>query len=151
MLSVATHDPGGKVRLPLLPGVDGKAGFSEDGVYRHWLSRNWGFRRHTDGREPFILWVGTNPSTAEGNVDDPTIRKEMIFTRRLMFDCYVKVNIMDYRATSPKTLRNVEACSVKNLETIRYFSERASAETSLKAELLPPQHEPAHVDVRQQR
>src|SRR6201981_317520 len=26
----------------------------------------------------------------------------------------------------------------------------ASAETSLKAELLPPQHEPAHVDVRQQ-
>jgi hypothetical protein len=30
------------------------------------------------------------------------------------------------------------------------IGDKASAETSLKAELLPPQHKPAHVDVRQQ-
>ena len=30
------------------------------------------------------------------------------------------------------------------------IDDEASAETSLKAELLPPQHKPAHVDVRQQ-
>src|SRR6266478_5513272 len=29
------------------------------------------------------------------------------------------------------------------------IGDQASAEASLKAELLPPQHEPAHVDVRQ--
>src|ERR1700730_7924103 len=29
------------------------------------------------------------------------------------------------------------------------IGDKASAETSLKAELLPPQHKPAHVDVRQ--
>ena len=29
------------------------------------------------------------------------------------------------------------------------IDDKASAETSLKAELLPPQHKPAHVDVRQ--
>src|SRR5438045_8228068 len=28
--------------------------------------------------------------------------------------------------------------------------DQSSAETSLKAELLPPQHEPAHVEIRQQ-
>src|SRR5216683_5925744 len=31
------------------------------------------------------------------------------------------------------------------------IDDEASAETSLKAELLPPQHKPAHVDIRQQR
>jgi len=30
------------------------------------------------------------------------------------------------------------------------IDDEASAETSLKAELLPPQHEPAHVEIRQQ-
>ena len=29
------------------------------------------------------------------------------------------------------------------------IGDKASAETSLKAEVLPPQHKPAHVDVRQ--
>jgi hypothetical protein len=31
------------------------------------------------------------------------------------------------------------------------IGDKASTETRLKAELLPPQHKPAHVDVRQQR
>lgn len=103
------HDPGGSKRFKLLPGVDGKAEFSPCGQYRYWLSREWGFRRFSDGREPFALWIGMNPSTAEANVDDPTIRREMGFTRSFGFDAYVKANVMDYRATDPKRLLDPDA------------------------------------------
>jgi hypothetical protein len=121
------HDPGGKARFALLPGMDGAAEFSTDRVYRYWLSRDWGFRRFSDGREPFMLWIGMNPSTAEANVDDPTIRKELAFTRRMGFYRYIKVNVMDYRATSPRDLLGVKPCSERNLETIAHFAERAAA------------------------
>jgi hypothetical protein len=113
------HDPGGKVRLRLQEGVTGNAEFSECGRYRHWLSRNWDIRRFSDGRcGPWLLWIGMNPSTAEGDVDDPTIRREMAFTRALGSKIYVKVNVMDYRSTDPKKLLSVVPRSPKNLETI---------------------------------
>lgn len=112
------HDPGGKTRLPMIPGVDGKAEFSECGRYRYWLSRNWCMRRFSDGRSPYALWIGMNPSTAEANVDDPTIRREMAFTKAMFIDVYVKCNVMDYRATLPKTLLSVAPRSDKNIECI---------------------------------
>lgn len=132
-----THDPGGKVRLKLLPGVKGNAVFSPCGRFRHWLSREWGFRQYTGGREPYALWIGMNPSTAEANIDDPTIRKEMHFTKKMGLDCYVKCNIMDYRATNPSVLLSligepnrhpIEAVpsSSKNLECIASFAQHAS-------------------------
>ena len=42
-----------------------------------------------------------------------------------------------------------EASTVSYEIEVVGIGDEASAETSLKAELLPPQHEPAHVDVRQ--
>lgn len=122
------HDPGGKTRLAMIAGVDGDAYFSECGRFRIWLSRDWGFRRHSDGREPYALWIGMNPSTAEAEIDDPTVRKEMGFTRRLGLDRYVKVNVMDYRATSPKALLapGVQPCSDANRPAIRWLAERAA-------------------------
>lgn len=104
----AAHDPGGKVRLPLQPGVIGDVCFSACGRYRHWLSRSWG-----EPDAPFALWIGMNPSTAEAAVDDPTIRREMEFTKRLGLTRYVKCNVMDYRATNPKAL-GTAACSHLN-------------------------------------
>ncbi len=125
---VEAHDPGGKTRLAMIPGVTGNAAFSEDGRFRYWLSREWGFRQHSDGREPYALFIGMNPSTAEADVDDPTVRKEMGFTRRFGLDRYVKANVMDYRATSPKALLlpGVQPCSDKNREVIRHLASRAA-------------------------
>jgi hypothetical protein len=119
-MTAALHDPGGKTRLPLLPGVDGRAEFSPCGRYRYWLARDWGFRRYTDGREPYALWIGMNPSTAEADVDDPTIRREMAFTKAMGLDFYLKVNVMDYRATDPKALLapGIVPCSDENLNCI---------------------------------
>lgn len=120
------HDPGGKTRLAMIPGVVGNAEFSPCGCYRHWLSRNWDWRLKTDGRcGPWALWIGMNPSTAEADVDDPTIRREMAFSKAMMIDVYVKVNVMDYRATDPKRLRDVTPRSDRNLQFIKELADGA--------------------------
>lgn len=118
------HDPGGKVRLRIQPGVSGDAVFSACGRYRTVLRRWWG-----DPSGPYVLWVAMNPSTASYDVDDPTIRKEMKFTRRDGYSVFVKVNVMDYRATNPKDLLapGVEPCSPDNLPTIAQLSRNAAS------------------------
>lgn len=130
-----THDPGGKVRLPLQSGVRGAAEFSPCGRYRYWLSRWW----EPTGRA--ALWIGMNPSTAEADVDDPTIRKEMHFTRALGLAGYIKCNVMDYRATKPKdllTLEGVNAASPQNLQTIISQARHASMVFAAWGALLRP-------------
>jgi hypothetical protein len=117
------HDPGGKRLFPLKTGVRGGAVISPCGRYRTLLWREWG-----EPDSPVsAVWVGLNPSTATGNVDDPTIRREIDFTYRLGFRRYVKVNTMDYRSTDPKALRRagVLPCSSGNLATIRREAAKA--------------------------
>ena len=111
------HDPGGKVRLALMPGVNGDATFSADGRYRQ-LMRRWlgdGFP------DRYILFIGMNPSTADASVNDPTCAREWTFARREGFDAMVKANVGDYRATDPKMLlaAGVVASSPDNLPAIR--------------------------------
>lgn len=117
-MTTEPHDAGGKSRLRMLDGIDGNAEFSACGRYRYWLSRDWSWRRLTDGRSQFALWIGMNPSVAEADVDDPTIRREMAFTKAMSIDTYVKCNVMDYRATNPKVLFSVIPRSDKNIECI---------------------------------
>jgi hypothetical protein len=139
-VDAVTHDPGGKVRLKLQPGVRGMAGLSPCGHYRYWLSRFWdddtlpieGLRLVVDnsaksGIQPYALWIGMNPSTAEADIDDPTIRKEMHFTRAMGLSGYIKCNVMDYRATYPMELQalGVKPCSDENHTTIAKMARHA--------------------------
>jgi hypothetical protein len=116
------HDPGGKVRLALMPGVKGDATFSDDGRYRQ-LMRRW-----TGDVFPqrYMLFIGMNPSTADASVNDPTCAREWTFAQREGFDAMIKANVGDYRATDPKMLLapGGEASSPANLPAIR----RAAAE-----------------------
>lgn len=114
------HDPGGKIRLPLLPRVRGSASFSACRRHRHWLERDWS---RTDNAA-YILWIGMNPSTAEENIDDRTIRKEQKFTRAWKRSRMIKCNVMDYRATHPDILlrADVMPCHVINLPTILHHA-----------------------------
>lgn len=56
---------------------------------------------------PVMVWVMLNPSTADGESDDPTIRKCMGFARRSSHGGIIVVNLFAYRATDPKTLRSI--------------------------------------------
>lgn len=79
------------------PDVQKAAYLSADGLYRFALHRWWG-----DGiRLGFVM---LNPSTADAEIDDPTIRRCMGFARTLGFDGIRVVNLYAYRATKPADL-----------------------------------------------
>lgn len=81
----------------LLPAVQKGAVLSECGLYRYRLWRRWG-----DGER--MAWIMLNPSTADANVDDPTIRRCMGFARREGYDGIEVINLYALRATKPKHL-----------------------------------------------
>lgn len=123
-MSVDAHDPGGKVRLALMPGVKGDATFSADHKYRQ-LMRRW-----TGDAFPsrYVLFIGMNPSTADATVNDPTCAREWTFANREGFSAMVKANVGDYRATDPKMLLapGVVAVSSENLPAIRAAAKDAA-------------------------
>jgi hypothetical protein len=115
------HDPGGKVKLPILPGVHVEAYISDCGRYRHWLSRTWGAPTR------YVLFIGKNPSEAATALDDPTIRKEIRFARDWGYNGIFKANVCDYRSTDPDALLDqAEPCSAENIIMIRKLAARAS-------------------------
>lgn len=73
------------------------AKISSDGRYRYKLIRQWG-----DGIPLTIVML--NPSTADAEHDDPTIRKCMGFARRWNNVGICVLNLYGFRATSPRDL-----------------------------------------------
>ncbi|HEY5482808.1 MAG TPA: DUF1643 domain-containing protein [Propionibacteriaceae bacterium] len=51
-----------------------------------------------------LYWIMLNPSTADEELDDPTIRRVKGFTARLGFSRLTVVNLYGLRATSPADL-----------------------------------------------
>jgi len=118
------HDPGGKVRLALPDGVTGGATFSDCGRYRQSLSRDW-----AGPGQPArsIMFLGMNPSTAGAEVSDPTCHREVGFAKRWGFNRYLKGNMLDWRATSPKDIPHQLdlACSAANIPAIVAMADEA--------------------------
>jgi hypothetical protein len=83
------------------PYCEAEAHFSPCGAYRYALMRRFG----TGSR--MVLFVGLNPSTADGSHDDPTIRRCVSFVARLGFDGLWMSNLFAFRATDPRALRGV--------------------------------------------
>lgn len=111
------HDPGGRTRLSLPEGVRGSAQMSPCGRYRYRLCRDW----TEPGIEPRgILFVGLNPSVADAEMSDPTCHRELTFARDWGYSRYLKGNILDWRATSPRDLpREAElARSPRNIQVL---------------------------------
>jgi len=75
------------------------ADISECGQFRYMLRRVW------TTLLPPLVFVMLNPSTADGEVDDHTIRKCCEFARLLGFGGIVVVNLFAYRATKPAALK----------------------------------------------
>ncbi len=75
----------------------GEADFSHDGVYRYWLSRIW-----SDG--PRLLFIGLNPSTADTQSLDPTLRRVIGFAMREGCGGLFVGNLFAFRSKSPKVM-----------------------------------------------
>lgn len=96
------HDPGGKVRLRLAGDVVSQAHFSDDRRYRFTLCRTW------DETRPAALFVMMNPSTADIDVDDPTVAKCGRFARAWGFGRLYVGNVCAYRATDKLALVGID-------------------------------------------
>jgi hypothetical protein len=66
--------------------------------YRTILRRDWLYGKGQ------VNWIMLNPSTADAQADDPTIRKCVGFSKRWGFNRLVVTNLFAYRATDPKDL-----------------------------------------------
>ncbi len=73
------------------------AHFSADGHHRLILGRRW-----ADG--PFVAFIGLNPSTADGDEDDPTVRRCIGFARDWGYGGLLVANLFTLCATDPRNL-----------------------------------------------
>lgn len=87
-----------KVRA-LLANAEREAIISPCGKYRYWLMRRW-------SPGPTLLFVMLNPSTADADVDDATIRRCVGFAHQHDFGALEVVNLYAWRATKPADLRS---------------------------------------------
>ena len=76
------------------------AAISACGIYRYALGRTW-----DAGKFPLPI-IMLNPSTADAEIDDPTIKRCMEFSRREGFGGIWVGNLFAYRATSPADMRS---------------------------------------------
>lgn len=77
------------------------ARISNGGMYRYYLSRIW------DKNLRKVAFVCLNPSTADANNDDPTIRRCRRFAKDWGYGGFYMVNLFAFRATDPKRIREV--------------------------------------------
>ena len=84
---------------PALISLAGRAGFSRCGDYRYWLRRCW------DTQRPQCAFIGLNPSTADAQLDDPTLRRCIGFAQDWGFGSLLLVNLFSYRCTDPRHLK----------------------------------------------
>lgn len=82
--------------------------FSPCRTWRYVLTRSW----QPPLDEPMsVLFVLLNPSTADETDDDPTVRRCIGFARSWGYSDLTICNLFAYRATNPRTLRDL-SCAV---------------------------------------
>ena len=70
--------------------------------YRYKLTRIW------DDKLPMVTFVMLNPSSADAEKDDPTVKKCMAFARAWGRGGVVILNLFALRATGPSALLNMD-------------------------------------------
>jgi len=84
------------------PSVGKGAILSDDHVYRYTLQR---YVRPPVASFRWVGWVLCNPSTADHDVDDATVRRAWAFTQSWGYNGMYFVNTNPYRATDPTRQR----------------------------------------------
>lgn len=86
----------------LFPLVEYSAKISDCGNYRYSLSRIW------DKDKEKVMFLMLNPSTADANENDPTIRRCMGFAKSWGYGGLLVGNLFQYRSTNPDHLLKCE-------------------------------------------
>lgn len=104
-------------------GDDGFAVFSQSLRYRYILGRHWDASRGT------CAFIMLNPSTADENVLDPTVRRCVGFAKSWGYGSLLVGNIFALRSTDPANLYTAhDPVGTRNDEALREIV-RLSAET----------------------
>jgi len=82
--------------------MDGGALFSKCRRYRYVLRRTW------SGNPEYCMFIGLNPSTADAEMDDNTIRRCIRYAQAWGYSGMFMVNLFAYRATDPADMMAAE-------------------------------------------
>ena len=100
---------------------DKSAVISECGQYRYELRRTW------QPKTGAVCFVMLNPSTADGELDDPTIRRCMGFASTWGYGGIIVGNLFAYRTIDPAYLKTVrDPIGLMNDEFLLKISKEAA-------------------------
>ncbi|MBB3167330.1 DUF1643 domain-containing protein [Simiduia aestuariiviva] len=71
-------------------------------TYRYALWRTW------DDNLPPVMFIGLNPSTADEQQDDPTLRRCINFAKSWGYGGVIMANLFAFRATDPAHMKQAE-------------------------------------------
>lgn len=100
--------------------------------YRYFLSRI----RNQEWNN-FVNFIMLNPSTADANIDDPTIKSCIRIAKILWYDWLYVTNLFAYRSTNPKRLYNENEINIiwpKNDEFIKEYAEKCNTSILARGE-----------------
>lgn len=96
------------------------ATFSNCKRYRYELFRLW------DASKPIVMFIMFNPSVADEEIDDATIRRCIGFARDWGYGGIEVCNLYAYRSTKPEALLNtIDPIGVENTAHIKKIAEQA--------------------------
>ena len=101
--------------------MESGAVFSDDRVYRYFLYRRWNVYL------PVVNFIGLNPSTADEEQDDPTIRRCIAFARDWGYGAVWMTNLYAFRSTDPKVLRWMRLEEANGSENDHHLARRGNA------------------------
>jgi hypothetical protein len=91
--------------------------FSPCRRFRYTLDHDWHDLLDIPGG--YVAWIGLNPSTADEQQLDPTLRRVRSFTPRMGYHRFVMLNLFAYRATDPKIM--LAACDPVGTDNDRWI------------------------------
>ncbi|PSP16114.1 MAG: hypothetical protein BRC58_10285 [Cyanobacteria bacterium QS_8_64_29] len=99
------------------------ATWDASGAYRYWLERAW------DERQPRLHVIMLNPSTANAERDNPTIRRCLQFARDWGYGALEVTNLFAYSSPHPERLHWVRSPVGPNNDAYLAASHRRAAPT----------------------
>ena len=101
--------------------ISRSANISNDRQERFSLSRIW------DSKKPKVLYIMLNPSYADDELDDPTIKRLIFFSKKFKFGGFYVTNLFTQITPYPKELNMDNHLKKKNLKIISELIKKSNS------------------------